>query len=153
MGPTAIMPAAVRIRPLSGAEPAPKGGRDVVRQRVVGAATRRGYRLLGPRALPATRLPQRPDEHRRAAGRTTVEIRHPVVALLAVGADQHLLVRDDPALPRARTLAGIGLPGAAVVAGHRSRPRGRPTPSGSRRGCARPAARCAPPTARRRSGR
>src|SRR3954453_14207674 len=117
------MPAAVRIRPMSWVEPAPKGGGDVMRQRVVGAATRRGDRLLGPRALPATGLPQRPYEHRRAAGRTTVEIRDPVVGLLAVGADQHLLVGDDPAFPRARTFAGVGLPGAAVVAGHRSRPR------------------------------
>src|SRR4051812_46309524 len=74
------------------------------------ARWRRTRRGLGPRALAAQGLAQRADQHRRAARPTPVEIRAPVVRDLAPGADEHLLVRDDPALPRARSLPGIRLP-------------------------------------------
>src|SRR3954454_898288 len=104
--------------PTSRAEPAPKRGGHVVRQRVVGATPGGRRRLPRPRALPAPGLPQCPDQHRRAARRTPVEVGDPVVGALAVGAHEHLLVIDDATLPGAGTLARIRLPGAAVVTGH-----------------------------------
>src|SRR5436309_7978621 len=110
-------PVSKRIRAEAPPEPSLQGCGHVVGQRPIRLPGGAGCGF-GPLALPAARLAEGPEQHRRATRPAPVEVRDPVVGALAVGAHEHLLVIDDAALPRARALAGIGLASAAVVAGH-----------------------------------
>src|SRR3954447_3329868 len=102
----------------SAAEAPAQRRRHVSGQVAVVALPSRARAHFRERAGPAPGLPQRPHEHRRPARLAVVEIGGPVVRLLALRADEHLLVGDDAALPRARPLTGIGLARPAAITRH-----------------------------------
>src|SRR4051812_8566502 len=100
--------------------PFERGGHFVRERGVRGSCLLLGD-LLHERARSAPGLPQRPHEHRRAAGPALVEVSGPVVRRLTVGADKHLLILDHAAFPRTRAFARIGLSCAAAITGHERR--------------------------------
>src|SRR5579859_2668181 len=86
------------------------------------APCRRGNngRLAGVAALAALDLAEPADQADAGAYLAAVQVGSPFPGRLALRADQHLVVGEDTAKPRAAPAVGVDLPGTAPITGHRS---------------------------------